>query len=140
MKNLYLIGFVLWFFASFFGFKIFAFLFQWIDNVPTFVKIFIVGVSALVVLLGLYKILLSLILFNDRTNKHFNLISSIYSILGLLGMVAAYFSTTLPFSLDGGSILSKSISLTFGFFMALILINGFIFFPKSLRKKSNERQ
>lgn len=133
MKNIHFLGFILWFTASFFCFKLCTILLDWFDNGG----IIVVLITAFIILLGFYKILLSLFLLVNKNHEKFNLISKTFSIIGLIGLIASYMYFGFNFSIDKREIFSQSLTFTFGFFLAIILFNGFVLFPKSLTKFSN---
>lgn len=134
MKNIHFLGFLLWLLASFFGFGFATFLFDWFSDISVVFKIIVILVTAGIVLIGFYKILLSFFLLVNKNHENFNGISTLFSIIGLIGLVASYWYFGFNYSSNKNEIFDQSLTFTFGFFMAIILINGFVFFPKSLRK------
>lgn len=139
MKNLYFIGFILWFFAAYFSYEILTYLAMWIDDLSSILKLIIVLLIVVISIFGFHKIILGLILFNHKSNKNFNLISTIYSIIGFLGIIVSF--SINQFSLDindDSSNFSKSLTLTAALFFGWILINGFIMFPKSIIRFDNK--
>lgn len=134
MKNIHFIGFILWFTASFFCFKLFTLLYNWFDSGGLIFKIIIVFITALIILLGVYKILLSFLLLVNKYHEKFNLISTTFSILGLTGLITSFLHYGFNYTIDKSEKFSQSLSFTFGFFLAIILINGFVLFPKSIKK------
>lgn len=89
------------------------------------------------VLLGFYKILLSFFLLVNKNHEKFNLISTTFSIIGLIGLIASYLYFGFNYTINKSEMFSQSLTFTFGFFLAIILFNGFVLFPKSLIKYSN---
>lgn len=134
MKNIHFIGFILWFTASFFCFKLFTLLYNWFDSGGLIFKIIVVFITAIIILIGLYKIVLGLLLFVNKNHEKFNLISTTFSLIGLIGLITSYLHYGFNFTIDKSEKFSQSLSFTFGFFLAIILINGFVFFPKSIKK------
>jgi hypothetical protein len=137
MKYLHLIGYILWFTASFFCFKLFTWLYDWYDVSGKLFKIIALLVTVLILILGFYKILLALLLLVNKNHKNFNLISTGFSIIGLSGLIASYIYYGFELKIDKSDIFSQSLSLSFGFILVLILINGFILFPKTIVKRNN---
>lgn len=137
MKNIHFLGFILWLLASFFGFKLATFLLTWFNSVGIVFKIIINLITAFIILIGLYKILLAFFLLVNKNHKKFNRISTTFSILGLTGLITSYLYFGYDFEINYNKIFDQSLSLTFGFFLAIILINGFVLFPKSLTKNRN---
>jgi len=137
MRNIHFIGFILWLIASFFCFKFFTILYNWFDTGGIIFKIIIVLITTFIIILGLYKILLSFLLLVNKNHEKFNLISTTFSALGLIGLIAAYLYFGFNFTIDKSEMFSQSLSFAFGIFLAIILINGFVLFPKSLRKFRN---
>lgn len=135
MKNIHFIGLFLWLLASFFGFKFAKFLFEWFDNIGIAFKLIIILITAIIILVGFYKILLAFLLLVNKNHKNFNRISSIFSLFGLIGLITSYLYFRFDFEINYNKVFDQSLTLTFGFFLAIILVNGFVFFPKSLKKK-----
>jgi hypothetical protein len=86
-------------------------------------------------LLGVYKILLAFILLVNKNHERFNGISTTFSMIGLIGLITSYFYYGFDFTINNNEVFDQALTLTFGFFLAIILINGFVLFPKSLKKK-----
>lgn len=137
MKNIHFLGFILWLLASFFGFKLATFLFDWFINIGIAFKIIIIIITAAIILIGIYKILLSFFLLVNKNHEKFNLISTIFSIIGLIGLIGSYLHFGFNYTIDKSEMFSQSLNFTFGFFLAIILFNGFVLFPKSLTKYKN---
>ena len=137
MKNIHFLGFILWLIASFFCFTLFTFLYNWLDTGGIVFKIIVVFITAIILLIGFYKILLSILLLVNKSHENFNLISTVYSVLGLIGLTGSYLYFGFDYTIDKKEIFSQSLSFTFGFFLAIILVNGFVLFPKSLRTFKN---
>jgi hypothetical protein len=137
MKNIHFLGFVLWYLASFFGFKLSTLLLNWFDNIGITFKIIIVIITSAIILIGIYKVLLAFFLLVNKNHENFNGISTIFSIIGLIGLITSYFYYGFDFKLNKNEIFDQSLTFTFGFFLAIILINGFVLFPKSLKKYKN---
>jgi hypothetical protein len=137
MKNIHFLGFVLWYLASFFGFKLSTLLLNWFDNIGITFKIIIVIITSAIILIGIYKVLLAFFLLVNKNHEKFNGISTIFSIIGLIGLITSYFYYGFDFKLNKNEIFDQSLTFTFGFFLAIILINGFVLFPKSLKKYKN---
>ena len=137
MKNIHFIGFVLWFIGSFFCFKFFSILYNWFHNGGIIFKLIVLFITAIIILIGFYKILLSFLLLVNKNHEKFNLISSTFSIIGLIGLFTSYLHYGFIYTIDKSDKFNQSLTLTFGFFLAIILINGFVLFPKSLTKYSN---
>tara|TARA_R110002073_G_scaffold220123_1_gene380307 strand:+ start:165 stop:575 length:411 start_codon:yes stop_codon:yes gene_type:complete len=135
MKKIHFLGFIIWLLASFFGFKLVTFLLYWFNSIGIAFKIIIILITAFIILIGIYKILLAFFLLVNKNHKNFNRISTTFSILGLIGLTSAYLYFGIDFEINYNKIFDQSLTLTFGFFLAIILINGFVFFPKSLKKK-----
>lgn len=135
MKNIHFLGFLLWLLASFFGFRFATFLFDWFADISIVFKIIVIFITAGIVLLGFYKILLSFFLLVNKNHENFNGISTLFSIIGLIGLIASYLYFGFNYSINKNEIFDQALTFTFGFFMASILINGFVLFPKSLRKQ-----
>lgn len=135
MKNIHFIGFVLWFTASFFCFRLFKGLYDWFGDVGVFLKIIILLVTAFTLLSGFYKTLLSFLLLVNKSHEKFNLISTIFSIIGLTGLIASYLYYGFNFAINKNEIFSQALIYTLGFFLAIILFKGFLLFPKSLIKR-----
>jgi hypothetical protein len=134
MKNIHFVGFILWLIASFFCFKLFTILYNWFDTGGMVFKIVVVLITAFIILLGFYKILLSFLLLVNKNHQKFNLISTIFSVIGLIGLIASYLHFGFNYTIDISEMFSQSLSFTFGFFLAIILFNGFVLFPKSITK------
>jgi vacuolar-type H+-ATPase subunit I/STV1 len=96
-----------------------------------------VFITAIIILIGFYKILLSFLLLVNKNHEKFNLISSTFSIIGLIGLITSYLHYGFNYKIDKSAVFSQSLTFTFGFFLTIILINGFVLFPKSLTKHSN---
>jgi hypothetical protein len=137
MKNIHFLGFVLWYLASFFGFKLSTLLLNWFDNIGITFKIIIVIITSAIILIGIYKVLLAFFLLVNKNHENFNGISTIFSIIGLIGLITSYFYYGFDFKLNKNEIFDQSLTFTLGFFLAIILINGFVLFPKSLKKYKN---
>ena len=137
MKNIHFLGFILWLIASFFCFNLFTFLYHWLDTGGIVFKIIVVFITAIILLIGFYKILLSFLLLVHKSHENFNLISTVYYVLGLIGLTGSYLYFWFDNTIVKKEIFSQSLSFTFGFFLAIILVNGFVLFPKSLRKFKN---
>ena len=137
MKNIHFIGFVLWFIGSFFCFKLFSILYNWFHSGGIIFKLIVLFITAIIILIGFYKILLSFLLLVNKNHEKFNLISSTFSIIGLIGLITSYLHYGFNYTIDKSDKFSQALTLTFGFFLAIILINGFVLFPKSLTKYSN---
>jgi hypothetical protein len=137
MKNIHFLGFILWLFASFFGFKLATFLLDWFNSIGIVFKIIIIIITAAIILIGFYKILLSFFLLINKNHENFNVISTVFSIIGLIGLIASYLYFGFNFDLNKNEIFDQSLTFTFGFFLAIILFNGFVLFPKSLKKYRN---
>lgn len=137
MKNIHFLGFLLWFIASFICFKFFTMLLDRFDSGGMMFKIIVVFITALIVILGFYKILLTLFFLVNKNHKKFNLISTSFSMIGLIGFIASYMYFGFEFSLEKGEMLSQALTFTFGLFLVIILFNGFVLFPKSLSKFNN---
>jgi hypothetical protein len=137
MKYLHLLGYTLWFTASFFCFKLFTWLYEWYDAGSILFKIVVLLITILILILGFYKIILALLLLVNKNHKNFNLISTGFSIIGLSGLITSYIYYGFELKIDKTDIFSQSLSLSFGFILVLILINGFILFPKTLVKRNN---
>lgn len=137
MKNIHFIGFALWFIGSFFCFKLFSTLYNWFDNLGIIYKLIVVFITAFINLLGFYKILLSFLLLVNKNHEKFNLISSIFSIIGLIGLISSYLHYGFNYTIDKSDKFSQALTFSFGFFLAIIIINGFVLFPKSLTKYNN---
>lgn len=137
MKNIHFIGFILWFTGSFFCFKLFFILYNWFDSGGIIFKLIVVFITAIIILIGFYKILLSFLLLVNKNHEKFNLISSTFSIIGLIGLITSYLHYGFNYTIDKSDKFSQSLTFTFGFFLAIILFNGFVLFPKSLTKYSN---
>ena len=134
MKNIHFLGFSLWLLASFFGFRFAIFLFNWFADISVVLKIIITLITAGMVIFGFYKIFLSFFLLVNKNHENFNLISSGFSIIGSVGLIGSYLYFGFNYSLNKSEVFDQSLTFTFGFFMAIILINGFVLFPKSLTK------
>ncbi len=137
MKNIHFLGFILWLLASFFGFKLATLLYNWFDDIGITFKIIIIIITAAVILIGFYKILLSFFLLVNKNHEKFNLISTIFSVIGLIGLIGSYLHFGFNYTIGKSDMFSQSLSLTFGSFLAIILFNGFVLFPKSLTKFKN---
>lgn len=137
MKNIHYIGFVLWFIASFFGFKFFTILYNWFDTGGIIFKIIVVLITSIIIFIGFYKILLSFLLLVNKYHEKFNLISSTFSLIGLIGLITSYLHYGFNYTIDKSGIFSQSLTFTFGFFLVIILFNGFVLFPKSLKQFGN---
>jgi hypothetical protein len=135
MKNIHFLGFILWLLISFFGFKFATFLFDWFNNIGIVYKLIIIIGTAIIILIGFYKILLAFFLLVNKNHKNFNMISTVFSIIGLIGLITSYLYFGFDFTINYNEIFHQSLTLAFGFFLAIILINGFVLFPKSLKKK-----
>ena len=138
MQNIHFIGFVLWFIGSFFCFKLFSILYNWFDSGGINFKLIVVFITIIIILIGFYKILFSFLLLVNQNHEKFNLISSTFSIIGLIGLITSYLQYGFNYTIDKMDIFSQSLTFTFGFFLAIILINGFVFFPKALAKYNNQ--
>lgn len=137
MKNIHVIGFVLWFTASFLSFKLFTLFYYWFDTCGIFIKIIILFLTAIITMLGFYKILLSLFLLVNKNHEKFNLISTTFSMIGLIGIVISYLYFGFNFTIDRSQMLNQSLTFIFGFLLVFILFNGFVLFPKSITKITN---
>jgi hypothetical protein len=139
MKNIHFLGFILWLLASFFAFKLVILLYKWFGDIGLTFKIIIIIITAVIIMLGFYKIFLSFFLLVNKNHEKFNLISTIFSAIGLIGLIASYIHFGFNYTFDKSEMFSQSLSFTFGLFLAIILINGFVFFPRSLTKIKNRK-
>ena len=137
MKNIHFLGFILWLLASFFGFRLAKFLFFWYNDIGLIYKIIMLFVTTIIILIGFYKIILAFLLLVNKNHVNFNIISSIFSVIGLFGLVGSYLFFGFEFDKEKNSLFDDSLSYSFGFLLVIILINGFVLFPKSLTKYKN---
>lgn len=134
MKNLHYLGFILWFVASYFSLILAEHLYLWYDDKGILFKVILLVASFFMLLINLYKIPLSLLLLMGRNLKDFNLVTTIYSIIGLIGLLLSYFYNGFEIFINKGSVFDKALSISFLFTLILTLVRGFILMPKSINQ------
>jgi len=136
MKDIHLLGYVLWYATSFFCFKLFTVLFTWLDEGGIFLKLGIVFITSIIVILGVYRILLIPILLVRIKHLEFDMISTAYSMIGVGGLLSSYLYYKFEFTIANNSLFSQTLSVTFGILLTIILVKGFLLFPQSKSRPS----
>lgn len=133
MKYLYLLGFIIWGVLSYFSLFVVENTVHWYSGLSVVFKIIILFVSSLVIIMGLHKIILSFALFNNTKDPNFNLISGLYSIIGLVVLIISYFLNKIDLLISEESSFNSILTTAFSLSLLWILISGFILFPKSVK-------
>ena len=132
MKNLYPIGIIVWCGLSFLSIGLVNQTAIWVSEISLLINLLILFCCSTLLFLGIYKILLASVLFNHQENRHFNSIATAYSLFGIVGLSSGLYYFGLP--IIEGELFDKSIALSILLILGIMIIKGFILFPKSIRR------
>lgn len=137
MKYLYLLGFVIWGLLSFYSFNFTAWVFQYFKDWNIIIKCIVDFLLILILIFGVHKIILSLFLWVDTSNKNFNYITTGFSLIGLITLIISFFNNKqyfINFTKDN-TVFNQALNYCFIGAFLLMFFNGFILLPKAIKKR-----